>query len=219
MRARRSQRLHLLILALLALATGGGNRLWAETTPPPTRAEWTAKLRPLALNRTVQADFVQTRHLRALDFTLTIRGRMAQEQGQRLAWITETPIRSVALFSHDAFRQWDGETGKVITVTAANMPWLRLIFTCQSHWLSGNLEALDADFAIASADAQTLRLTPRRDEFKLFFNSLEIRFTPAGDAVDRLLFLESQGDSMQIDFSQVRNNAPIPEHTWILPPP
>lgn len=208
-----------LLLPLLLLGGAWSARLGAETAAPPTRAEWTEKLRPLAQNRTVQADFVQTRHLRALDFKLAIRGHMAQEQGERMAWATYTPIRSVSLFSRDTFRQWDAETGKVTTVTAANMPWLQLIFTCQSHWLSGNLEALDTDFDIASLDAQTLRLTPRRDDFKLFFSSLEIRFTPAGDAVEQLLFRESQGDSMQIEFSQVRNNAPIPEHTWTLPPP
>lgn len=190
----------------------------AETPAAPTLPEFIEKLRPLAKNRTVQAEYRQTRHLQALNFTLEITGFMCQEQGQRLLWASLTPLHSRCIFSAESLRQWDAETGKVLSVSTSDMPWLNLIFTCQTQWLSGNLEALTENFSIVPLDSQTLKLTPKQAELRLFFSEVEIRFSRPYDAVERLVFKEKNGDSMQIDFYNVKTNAPIPEQLWILPP-
>jgi len=207
----------LLLLCPLSLLRAADTAV-AATAAPPTLAEFAAWLRPLAAVRSVQAEYRQTRLLRSLNFSLSIHGHMAQEQGRRLLWATTSPMRSTCIFSEDSFRQWDAETGKVTSISAADMPWLKLLFSCQKQWLSGDLDALAADFSIEPLDDHTLRLTPRRQEFQLFFTQIEMRFRPSYDAIARLVFSEKNGDSMQMDFFNIRNNEPIPEQLWMLPP-
>ncbi|NLE55046.1 MAG: outer membrane lipoprotein carrier protein LolA [Lentisphaerae bacterium] len=207
----------LLLLCPLSLLRAADTAV-AATAAPPTLAEFAAWLRPLAAVRSVQAEYRQTRLLRSLNFSLSIHGHMAQEQGRRLLWATTSPMRSTCIFSEDSFQQWDAETGKVTSLSAADMPWLKVLFNCQKQWLSGDLDALATDFSIEPLDDHTLRLTPRRQEFQLFFTQIEMRFRPSYDAIARLVFSEKNGDSMQMDFFNIRNNEPIPEQLWMLPP-
>jgi len=207
----------LLLLCPLSLLRAADTAV-AATAAPPTLAEFAAWLRPLAAVRSVQAEYRQTRLLRSLNFSLSIHGHMAQEQGRHLLWATTSPMRSTCIFSEDSFQQWDAETGKVTSLSAADMPWLKVLFNCQKQWLSGDLDALATDFSIEPLDDHTLRLTPRRQEFQLFFTQIEMRFRPSYDAIARLVFSEKNGDSMQMDFFNIRNNEPIPEQLWMLPP-
>ncbi len=190
----------------------------ADKTAAPSLAEFAAKLQPLTQNRTVQAEYRQNRNLKSMNFTFEIRGYMYQEHGRRLAWATSTPLRSVCIFSVDSFKQWDAETNKVTSLSASEMPWLKMIFEYQVKWLSGDLEALTADFTITPLDSHTLRLAPKRQEFTLFFSELEIRFRPGYDALEQILFREKNGDSMTLEFFNIKNNAAIPEQIWALPP-
>ena len=210
----------LLLLCPLSLLRAADTAVAATAAPPTlaTLAEFAAWLRPLAAVRSVQAEYRQTRLLRSLNFSLSIHGHMAQEQGRRLLWATTSPMRSTCIFSEDSFQQWDAETGKVKSLSAADMPWLKVLFNCQKQWLSGDLDALATDFSIEPLDDHTLRLTPRRQEFQLFFTQIEMRFRPSYDAIARLVFSEKNGDSMQMDFFNIRNNEPIPEQLWMLPP-
>lgn len=179
---------------------------------------FSAKLAPLAGTRTVQAEYRQIRLLKSMNFTFEIRGHLYQEQGRRLLWAVSTPLHSVCIFEANSIRLWDAETNKVTTLSGNDMPWLKLLFEYQNSWLSGNLASLTADFEIEVADAQTLRLVPKRQEFTMFFSAIEIRFRKEFDAIEKLTFSEKNGDSMTIEFSNIKNNQTIPEQTWVLPP-
>ena len=179
---------------------------------------FSAKLAPLAGIRTVQAEYRQIRLLKSMNFTFEICGHLYQEQGRRLLWAVSTPLHSVSIFEANSIRLWDAETNKVTTLSGNDMPWLKLLFEYQNSWLSGNLASLTADFEIEVADAQTLRLVPKRQEFTMFFSAIEIRFRKEFDAIEKLTFSEKNGDSMTIEFSNIKNNQTIPEQTWVLPP-
>ena len=71
----------LLLLCPLSLLRAADTAV-AATAAPPTLAEFAAWLRPLAAVRSVQAEYRQTRLLRSLNFSLSIHGHMAQEQGR-----------------------------------------------------------------------------------------------------------------------------------------
>lgn len=206
----------LIIALLLILAT-----VCRSQTDDATSMDWKAfsvKLQPLAGIRTVQAEYRQTRLLKSMDFTFEIRGHMSQEQGRRLLWAASTPLHSVCIFEADSFRQWDAETNKVTTLSGKDMPWLKLLFQYQSSWLSGDLATLTADFKMEVLDSQTLQLIPRRQEFTMFFSVIEIQFRKEYDAVAKITFNEQNGDSMTMEFFNIKNNQSIPEQVWVLPP-
>lgn len=204
-------------IILLLLMTGMLPAQTASTEPPDWNA-FAAQLKPLTENWSIQADYRQTRHLQSISFTFVIHGRMLQEPGRRLAWITTTPLHTVTIFTAKSFQQWDAETKQVTSISTADMPWLKMIFDYQSQWLSGNLEIMRQDFTMVPLDWQTLRLIPKQEAFTIFFQEIELRFRKDFAAIEKITFKERNGDFMVMDFTKVINNEPIPKETWNLPP-
>lgn len=183
----------------------------------PAVDEFAARLKPLAQNTTVQADYTQTRHFKDLDFDTVTTGTMAQEQGKRLAWKTIAPLKSTCIFTQDSFQFWDEETRRTTTLNASRYSWIKMIFQIQTNWINGDLAPLQKLFQIAPVDETTLQLIPLDQATKMFFTTISITFSKDYSAVEKVLFTEKTGDTITITFQNVRFNAPIPPDTWLLP--
>ena len=183
----------------------------------PTLEEFAEKLKPLAQNKTVQADFTQTRHLNDLDFDMVINGEFAQEAGSRLAWITTKPLHSICLITPQDMKFWDGETKKTTTLAADKYPWIQLIFKLQTQWMNGDLLALKQDFTIEIVDDRSIKLTPLSAAIQMFFKEITIRFTPTFNAVENVVFKEKTDDLITLEFDNVVNNQTSPEKTFQIP--
>ncbi|MBP5670895.1 MAG: outer membrane lipoprotein carrier protein LolA [Victivallales bacterium] len=183
----------------------------------PTLEEFAEKLKPLAQNKSVQADFTQTRHLEDLDFDMVINGEFAQEAGSRLAWITKKPLHSICLITPQDMKFWDGETKKTTTLAANKYPWIQLIFKLQSQWMNGDLLALKQDFTIEIVDDHTIKLTPLATAIQMFFKEITIHFNAKYDAVENVVFKEKTDDLITLEFENVVNNQTIPEKTFQIP--
>ncbi len=198
-----------LVLCLILFLT---SFLGAETT----LEEFAAKLKPMAEHSTIQADYTQTRHFQELDFDMVVTGKLAQEQGIRLAWITTDPIHSVCLFTKDSFRFWDEESKRTTSLNAAKFPWIKLIFQMQSNWMTGDLKALEKVFQLKIEDATTLRLTPLEATVKQFFKEIAIVFDSDFQCVSQVVFTENSGDTITILFQNVLYDKKIPPEIWKL---
>ena len=183
----------------------------------PTLEEFAEKLKPLAQNKSVQADFTQTRHLEDLDFDMVINGEFAQEAGSRLAWITKKPLHSICLITPQDMKFWDGETKKTTTLAANKYPWIQLFFKLQSQWMNGDLLALKQDFTIEIVDDHTIKLTPLATAIQMFFKEITIHFNAKYDAVENVVFKEKTDDLITLEFENVVNNQTIPEKTFQIP--
>ena len=183
----------------------------------PTLEEFAEKLKPLAQNKSVQADFTQTRHLEDLDFDMVINGEFAQEAGSRLAWITTKPLHSICLITPQDMKFWDGETKKTTTLAADKYPWIQLIFKLQSQWMNGDLLTLKQDFTIDIVDDHTIKLTPLATAIQMFFKEITIHFNAKYDAVENVVFKEKTDDLITLEFENVVNNQTIPEKTFQIP--
>ena len=184
----------------------------------PALEAFLTRLKPLGQSRTLLAQYTQTRHISDLDFDLVVKGSLAQEQDRRLAWITETPLKTVCLFTPDSFRMWDAESGRTNTLNAAKYPWIRMIFEMQSAWMGGKAEALKRNFSLRLLDDRTLELTPTaQGGAGLFFTRIVLVMAPDFLSVQKVVFTEKTGDTITLVFTDVRRNAPIPETTWRLP--
>ena len=175
------------------------------------------RLKPLGQSRTLLAQYTQTRHISDLDFDLVVKGSFAQEQDKRLAWLTETPLKSTCLFTRDSFRMWDAESGRVNTLNATKYPWIRMIFEMQSAWMNGNAETLKRTFALRVMDDRTLELTPTSQSAALFFTRIVLTMAPDFQSVQKVVFTEKTGDTITLVFTHIQRNVPIPESTWRLP--
>ena len=192
---------------------------WAlMATEEPALEAFLTRLKPLGQSRTLLAQYTQTRHISDLDFDLVVKGSFAQEQDKRLAWLTETPLKTVCLFTPDSFRMWDAESGRTNTLNAAKYPWIRMIFEMQSAWMSGNAAALKRNFSLRLVDSRTLEMTPTaQGGASLFFTRIVLVMAADFLSVQKVVFTEKTGDTITLVFTQVQRNVPIPEATWRLP--
>ena len=176
------------------------------------------RLAPLAEIRTVQADYIQTRKIKSLDLSLKITGAMALEKNGRLFWHAKSPLSCISIISEDSLRQWDAETGKVITISATRFPWLKFIYSSMSEWMSGDLEKLKNNFQIEVKDDYTLVLVPQQKMFAEFIAKAEIKFSPKYDSIAEMTFFERNGDVLHFEYNNTFVNQNIPEEKWILLP-
>ena len=183
----------------------------------PTLEEFAEKLKPLAQNKSVQADFTQTRHLNDLDFDMVINGEFAQEAGSRLVWITTKPLHSICLITPQGMKFWDGETKKTTSLAVDKYPWIQLIFKLQSQWMNGDLLTLKQDFTIEVVDDHSIKLTPLATTIQMFFKEITIHFNAKYDAVENVVFKEKTDDLITLEFENVVNNQSIPEKTFQIP--
>ena len=206
----RNQRMPSVVILLLTLLT-------LHAAAFPTVDEFAARLKPLAQNTTVQADYTQTRHFKDLEFDVVTKGTMVQEQGKRLAWKTVTPLKSACIFTQDSFKFWEEETKHTTSLNASRFPWIKMIFQLQTNWMNGELASLQKLCQLDIVEETSLRLTPLDQAAKMFFSDITITFSKDYSAVEKVLFTEKSGDTIAITFQNVRFNAPIPPETWRLP--
>ena len=183
----------------------------------PSLEDFAAKLAPLAQNKTVQANFTQTRHLNDLDFDMVINGEFAQEAGSRLAWITTKPLHSICLITPQGMKFWDGDTKKTTSLSADKYPWIQLVFKLQSQWMNGDLLTLKQDFTVEIIDDHSIKLTPLAAAIQMFFKEITVRFNDNFSAVEKVVFREKTDDLITLIFNNVKNNQPIPEKFFQIP--
>ena len=116
--------------------------LCRAATPTPEEFQKRLEGRLVAV-QTIQSDFVQTREIPALEMKLEFTGHLAYEAtAKRLMWRVEKPLPCAFRMQDGELAQWDGETGKVLSIKEARVPWLRLLQEQLAQWLSGDLAAL-----------------------------------------------------------------------------
>ena len=169
--------------------------------------------------RVIAADFVQIRRLADLDMEVRITGRMVSELDGRLRWQVDTPVRSVTVIDRGKLTHYDGETKKLSVIRQETFPWLRILRDSLADWLSGDRARLTGRFLVSVPRSRTVRLVPRDREQKKLFGSVELDFAEKEDLVTAVRIEESSGEKLEIRFSQLRRDPPLPRKIWQMPPP
>ena len=191
-----------LLFSILALSAG-------ETPALPEKVSY----------RVIAADFVQIRHLADLDMEVRITGSMVSELNGRLRWQVNTPVRSVTVIDREKLTHYDGETKKLSVIRQETFPWLRILRESLDDWLSGDRARLTGRFLVSTPRPRTVRLVPRDSEQKKLFGSVELDFAEKEDLVTAVRIEESSGEKLEIRFSQLRRDPPLPQKIWQMPPP
>ena len=191
-----------LLFSALALSAG-------ETPALPEKVSY----------RVIAADFVQIRRLADLDMEVRITGRMVSELDGRLRWQVDTPVRSVTVIDREKLTHYDGETKKLAVIRQETFPWLRILRDSLDDWLSGDRARLTGRFLVSVPRSRTVRLVPRDSEQKKLFGSVELDFAEKEDLVTAVRIEESSGEKLEIRFSQLRRDPPLPQEIWQMPPP
>lgn len=211
-RAER-RRITLLVAALLSVA-GAAAAAPCTSTESCLQAVTTAQ----ADTRTLDARFVQTKHISLLDAPLVSTGRFRFRHPDHVRLDVETPQPATILIAGRAVRIPGLPESEQRALAASP---LAAMFTELGALFAGTLSAAPAHFRIAARpDAGAgivVTLTPTAPEFARLFRTIELRLagTPLGVRAMRLD--EALGDHLVVELRDVRRNVEFPDALFTAP--
>lgn len=172
----------------------------------------------MAETTTIRSDFVQIKRLKAFRKPLKITGELCMDRTGRFAWHVKTPIRYSCVIAEGKFRQWDADTGKILTLDMDSNPGLQYLARSLAGFFSGDFTEMRKDFEAVSVspDALSGEMRPRQGTTAAnFIRSIRFVFTDGSlSALHRVVISETSGDETDIEFLGSVRNQPVPEEKW-----
>jgi outer membrane lipoprotein carrier protein len=216
----------MVIMASVGLTSFANPPTTAPTTqaadPKPASRELLAHLqKTLTTVDTMQANFIQKKHLMMLKHTLTIKGRFAMAKPNKVIWIVDEPTRYAIRVNGEEITQWDQDTNQTQVMHVGNDPTFQAITQQIQAWFLGDYKVLEKsyDVYLLSEQPLSLRFAPQGGTMvsKLVKN-IEITFNKDQLQIDKMVVNETTGDSTTLEYSDTKLNDPIPPSTWEIPP-
>lgn len=188
---------HLLPALLLLLLTVPG--AWAAE-PPVSRVTL----------RSVQANFLQEKHLQILAQPLTSRGVFAFQAPRSLRWEYLYPVHTLLLVHNDSIRKLVEQNGKLVEDPGLAMDSINLVLEEIANWLAGRFTDNPA-FAASFPDSRTIVLTPKDAGLAAVISRIELRLQNEEGLLESVLITEGPDAFTRLTFSDAvlnRNLAP-----------
>ena len=194
--------IHILIMCLLALAG-------AAQTPQERQAIQQIS-RAAAAMKTMQADFVQTKHLRMLGEKMVSRGRMCYQQSDRLRWEYTKPYAYTFILNGNSVMMSKGGHRDVVDVNRNKV--FREIARMMMSSVVGTCLTDSKNFKVSmTVDKQTYTATllPQKKDVKAMFTRIVLVFIRKTSVVSKVTMYEKNGDRTEITLDNVRTGAAV----------
>lgn len=196
------RQIYILILSLVALTS------MAQT--PQERQAIQQVSRAAAAIKTMQADFVQTKHLRMLGDKMVSRGRMCYQQSNRLRWEYTKPYAYTFILNGNSVMMSKGGHRDVVDVNRNKV--FREIAQMMMSSVVGTCLTDSKRFKVRmTVDKQTCTATllPQKKDVKAMFTRIVLVFNRKTSVVSKVIMYEKNGDRTEITLDNVRIGAAV----------
>lgn len=196
------RQIYILILSLVALTSV------AQT--PQERQAIQQVSRAAAAIKTMQADFVQTKHLRMLGDKMVSRGRMCYQQSDRLRWEYTKPYAYTFILNGNSVMMSKGGHRDVVDVNRNKV--FREIAQMMMSSVVGTCLTDSKRFKVSmTVDKQTCTATllPQKKDVKAMFTRIVLVFNRKTSVVSKVIMYEKNGDRTEITLDNVRIGAAV----------
>ena len=194
--------IYILIMCLLALTSV------AQT--PQERQAIQQVSRAAAAMKTMQADFVQTKHLRMLGEKMVSRGRMCYQQSDKLRWEYTKPYAYTFILNGNSVMMSKGGRRDVVDVNRNKV--FREIARMMMSSVVGTCLTDSRNFKVSVETAQqtyTATLLPQKKDMKAMFTRIVLVFNRKTSVVSKVTMYEKNGDRTEITLDNVRTGAAV----------
>jgi outer membrane lipoprotein carrier protein len=170
--------------------------------------------------RTLEARFVQRKHLALFKTAVTSKGRVLFQRPDRIRWEVLPPDASVLVFRGQQAQMWTPDMQRSRVFDLKLYRALENLAQQMLVWLgarpAGDLTRYHAVTLKSSGGDTVLDMVPRKKPRHLRFSRVRVRFGP--DLVlKRVTLKHPDGDRTEVDFKQVRRNPKLPPGAFQLP--
>lgn len=160
--------------------------------------------------KTMQCDFVQTKHMKMLNDKMVSHGRMYYQQSDKLRWEYTSPYTYTFVLNGSRVLLSKGKRNDVINVNQSK--FFKEIVRIMMNSVIGKCLTDKKDFRTSIATTQSewvATLVPQRKEMKQMFQKIVLHFNRQRMMVSIVELVEKKGDRTVIQLTNVKTNSPI----------
>lgn len=167
--------------------------------------------------QTVQADFVQEKHLPILARPLRSEGRFVFRMPDALRWEYTSPVQSVLLLHEGEARRFlpDGEGGWVRDETA-RLESMGVVLGEITNWLNGRFDE-NPDFTAELAPDRRIVLTPKSESLARIISRIVLALSETPGLMESVTIHEGPESFTRIVFPEPELNPQIDERVFRAP--
>ncbi|MDM8542398.1 outer membrane lipoprotein carrier protein LolA [Desulfococcaceae bacterium HSG9] len=175
---------------------------WADT--------WEGIRAGAAQIKSVQAEFIQEKHLKILARPLISNGSLYFESPGSLRWEYITPIHSILLIHNGASKRYIESDGHFKEDDAVRLQAMQVVMQEITLWLNGRFDA-NPDFQASLVQNRKIVLTPKQDALALIIKRITLQLSEKPGIIDEVMIFESEDSYTRLVFKNPVLNLPINE--------
>lgn len=160
--------------------------------------------------RTMQCDFVQTKHMKMLNDKMVSHGKMYYQQSDKLRWEYTSPYTYTFVLNGSKVLLSKGKRNDVINVNQSK--FFKEIARIMMNSVVGKCLSDKKDFrtSIATTNSEWIAtLVPQHKEMKQMFQRIVLHFNKSRKMVSTVELVEKKGDRTVIQLTNVKTNSSI----------
>jgi outer membrane lipoprotein-sorting protein len=160
--------------------------------------------------QSVQADFIQEKHLKILARPLVSRGVFAFQAPQSLRWEYRSPLHSILLMHGGRIEKMIERDGRFERDNGAGVDSMQIILKEISSWLDGRFSD-NPVFSTTHTDERTVVLVPKEKGLSAMISRIELRLGEQQGLLDSVTIYEGPDAFTRLTFANTALNREIPE--------
>ncbi|MBU4262436.1 MAG: outer membrane lipoprotein carrier protein LolA [Proteobacteria bacterium] len=157
----------------------------------------------------VQADFVQEKHLKILARPIISTGTFIFQAPQSLRWEYQSPIASVLLMHDGKLKKYMEHDGKFQEERGMGLDSMQVVLAEISNWLDGRFTDNEM-FTVSFPDKQTILLTPKEQGFAALISRIRLKLADQQGLLDEVTIFEGPDSYTRLTFTNSILNREIP---------
>jgi len=163
--------------------------------------------------RSVEADFIQEKHLKILARPLAARGKFWFRMPGSLRWEYQSPLKSVLLMSGGVTRRFVNTGGEWAADDASRLQAMQVVIGEITRWLNGDFDG-NPDFRAALTAGGEIVLTPKSEGIARIIEKIVLKLAPTPGVIDSVTIHEGPDAFTQLTFVNPALNAPIADSVF-----
>ncbi|MCF8080098.1 MAG: outer membrane lipoprotein carrier protein LolA [Desulfobacterales bacterium] len=159
---------------------------------------------------TVQAGFVQEKHMKMLARPLVSRGLFCYEAPGSLRWEYTDPVKSLLLMHAGRTRRFTFQDGKWVEEAGFDLQAMQVVVEQIAGWMAGRFDENDL-FTARLLPERRIRLTPKNPAFGRYIERIELTLSPVPGVMESVTLHEGENSFTRIRFTSPAVNRPVPD--------
>ena len=167
--------------------------------------------------KTMQCDFVQTKHLKMLNNDFVSHGKMYYQQSNKLRWEYTSPYSYTFILNNDQVLLKNKQRNDLRDVKQNKL--FREIVRIMMSSVVGNCLADDKNYKVSIAtigNEWVATLLPQRKDMKQMFQKLVLHFHAKKSVVNTVELYDKNGEKTIIELKNIRINETIHPHMFVI---